>query len=67
MYPLENPTRLSPFSTEKNLIFTYLYLFSKVGNLSKKRKLYFKFQLFICCLSFKIIHVHHLKFPMFIT
>lgn len=63
MYPLENPTCLSPFSTEENLIFTHFYLFSKVGNLSKKRKLHFKFQLFICCLSSKIIHVHHLKFP----
>lgn len=63
MYPLENPTCLSPFSTEENLIFTYLKIFSKVGNLSKKRKLHFKFQLFICCLSSKIPHAHHLKFP----
>ena len=63
MYPLENSTCLSPFSIEENLIFTYFNLFSKVGNLSKKRKLHFKFQLFICCLSSKIIHVHHPKFP----
>lgn len=66
MYPLENPTRPSSFSTEENLIFTYFNLFNKVGNLSKKRKLHFKFQLFIYCLSSKIIHVHHPKFLMLI-